>query len=476
MQIAIIHYHLRKGGVTRVIEHSVRLLQEAGHQVVVLASGEVPAGFPGPVARVEELGYDEDRNPQDQGRLESALVTAAAGCLGTEPDLWHFHNHHLGKNLALPQVVAGMAEKGKHLLLQVHDFPEDCRSYNYSRLRLHLPPERFDLCLYPMASHVHYAVLNGRDRDFLSRAGVPAHRLHWLPNPVSLPEVVGEIPEWPWRLWLYPTRAIRRKNLGELLFWATVARGDDHFATSLAPENPREQAIYRAWVQLAGELNLPLSFDLATQSGVSFPVLLQSAHCLVTTSIAEGFGMAFLEPWLVGRPVAGRDLPEITTDFTGAGIDLSALYPRLEIPVGWIGEDRLRAKIKEGLEALYTHYGLPVPEANDLQRAWEAWVKDGQVDFGRLDEPLQTQVIRHLASSPVAREEVPPGLQVPSAEAVSLNRARVAEVFEASRYGRLLEALYQTLLASPSGPVESLDSTQMLLGFLQPERLHLLRL
>ena len=37
-----------------------------------------------------------------------------------------------------------------------------------------------------------------------------------------------------------------------------------------------------------------------------FAALLASAHALVTTSVAEGFGLAFLEPWLMGRPLAGR--------------------------------------------------------------------------------------------------------------------------------------------------------------------------
>ena len=40
-----------------------------------------------------------------------------------------------------------------------------------------------------------------------------------------------------------------------------------------------------------------------------------SAHRLVTTSVAEGFGLAFLEPWLFGKGLLGRNLPEITVDF-----------------------------------------------------------------------------------------------------------------------------------------------------------------
>ena len=37
------------------------------------------------------------------------------------------------------------------------------------------------------------------------------------------------------------------------------------------------------------------------------------------TSLAEGFGMVFLESWLAECPLLGRDLPEITRDFVEAG-------------------------------------------------------------------------------------------------------------------------------------------------------------
>ncbi len=412
----------------------------------------------------------------DPGQLEAALVTAACKGLGGEPDLWHIHNHHLGKNLALPGVVAAMATEGRHLLLQIHDFPEDCRSYNYRRLRSHLPAEYFDRCLYPQAPHIHYAVLNGRDRGFLAGAGLSESQLHWLPNPVSLPGQVEDVPNWPWHLWLYPTRAIRRKNVGELLLWAALAGPNDHFATSLAPENIREQSVYQSWVKLATELNLPLKFDLASSCCVPFPALLQSAHCLVTTSVAEGFGMAFLEPWLLERPVAGRDLPEITADFGAVGIDLEALYPRLEIPLNWIGEAQLRTRIRQGLESLYSHYGLPGPEVESSQRAWQAWVQDNKVDFGRLDEGLQIQLIRRLATSSTAREEFSQNLQVPPAEVVTHNRVKVASAFDDTLYGQRLAGIYRTLMEAESGPVKALDSAHMLHCFLQPERLHLLRL
>jgi len=475
VRIAIVHYHLRPGGVTRVIEQAARLLQQAGHRVVVLAE-RVPADFPAAVHPVPLLAYDEDREPVSPAELEAALLEAVHARLGGLPDVWHIHNHHLGKNLALPRVVADLARRGERLLLQIHDFPEDFRPYNYRRLKQHLPEAEFARCLYPNAPQVHYAVLNGRDRGFLRQAGVPEDRLHWLPNPVWLPASREGVRSWPGRLWLYPTRAIRRKNLGELLLWAVLGGPEDHFATSLAPENPREQVFHRHWVALAESLKLPVTFDLAGRTGWSFAAMVAAAHCLVTTSVAEGFGMAFLEPWMLGKPVTGRDLPEITVDFTRAGVDLSHLYSRLDVPVAWLGKTALWERLAEALTRLYRDYGLPAPGDALLQRAWRAWVADDRVDFGRLDEPLQSRVIRHLHGEPRERRHWKQSLPVPAPAVVQRNRTAVTGGFAPERYGRALARCYQRLAAAGAGDLDAFDPARLLHGFLQPERLSLLRL
>ncbi len=38
------------------------------------------------------------------------------------------------------------------------------------------------------------------------------------------------------------------------------------------------------------------------------------------------FGMAFLEPWIYGTPVIGRDIPSVTDDLKAAGIRFPLLY------------------------------------------------------------------------------------------------------------------------------------------------------
>jgi glycosyltransferase involved in cell wall biosynthesis len=483
MRVAIVHYHLQTGGVTRIIQHAQRVLGERGVTLAVL-SGEPPqGGWEGPVQVVQTLAYDERRPACEPGILAMDLQRAAWEALGGAPDIWHVHNHSLGKNTALPKALLRLAEDGQRLLLQIHDFPEDGRPEHYRRLLDRVGAhdvERLSHILYPRAGQVHYAVLNARDEEALAGAGCASGQLHRLPNPVWIEPQAG-LPaagrREDTRLWLYPTRAIRRKNLGEFLLWAARAGADDRYATTRGPENPAERPRYEDWVAFAQSLKLPVEFALGERWQGSLGALLRSAHALVTTSVAEGFGLAFLEPWLAGRPVVGRDLPEITHEFQAEGVDLDGLYTRLEVPMDWVGWETLEAKAREGLERMLGAYGRS-PREEHVTRCLNTWVRDRHVDFGRLDEPLQQQVIRRVAGSQGAGAELRPARLAQDQDwegRIQRNRAVVQEDYCLARYGERLLEIYAQVLESPEEPLEALSGQALLSRFLAPERLYLLR-
>jgi len=483
MRILISHFHLQTGGVTRVIQHAATALAARGHRVLVVAGEPPPQPLPERVdfALVPALAYEERRPAIGPAELAAELVRTARQGLGDLPDLWHIHNHCLGKNLALPEALCTLARQGRRLLLQPHDFAEDGRPGLYARLLGELgggDAAQLSALLYPQAAHLHYAVLNDRDRSFLATSGVPHDRLHLLPNAVNLPPPADR-PADPFpgrRLWLYPTRAIRRKNLGELLLWATLASRQDLFATTQAPQNPAEQPRYRRWVALAQELGLGLVLALGERVH-DFPALLASAHALVTTSVAEGFGLAFLESWLASRPLVGRNLPEITRDLVTVGLDLETLYERLEVPLDWLDRDRLRGAMGQALEAMATAYGRARLPA-DLERLWASTVRDGSIDFGRLDEAAQEAVIRHLASDPQDRVFLRP-MRLPDtrpADCIAHNRILAERNYSIAGYGRRLERIYGALLEATVDPsLGAADGAVLLDHFLAPERLFLLR-
>ncbi len=481
LRIAIVHYHLRTGGVTRIIEHTLAALEDKEVTLGVLTGEAPPDHWPGSWCLVEGLGYEEFRQPWSAEVLAEHLETSGRRLLGGPVDLWHIHNHSLGKNLALPGALRILAQKGSPLLLHIHDFAEDGRPGNYRRMCHALGNDQcgpLARLLYPQGDHIHYAVLNPRDYHFLGQAGLDPACLHLLPNPVQLvfsPDEDVAVQQPP--LWLYPTRGIRRKNLGEFLLWATLMGKGHCFATTSLPLNPKEKRIHDRWQQVARELALPLCFGITRLPGNRCDRLMRTAHGLVTTSVAEGFGLAFLEPWLAGRPVCGRDLPEITASFVEEGLRFPWLYERCEVPVSWIGLSVLMQKARKGLQRNLAAYGR-YPDAADLERLLASWVHDNRVDFGRLDEDLQEKVLHKLKAQPEAGLLVRPA-SLPAMDReeqiVAHNQQIIRRSYSLTEYGKKLMALYQRVLASPLSPLCHLDGNILLDLFLAPERLSLLR-
>jgi len=486
MRIAIVHYHLRPGGVTRVIQHAVSALRGSRCRVAVLTgfSPDAESFMPGEVHIVPGLDYPQSGiSGQTALRLVGSLEATAKKALGGPPDIWHFHNHTMGKNTALSQAVYQMALRGQKLLLQIHDFPEDGRPANYQTLIEDIGkgnPALLATCLYPQAGHVHYAAINSRDRAFLCQAGMPESHVHLLPNAIDLGHIkaMQTAPtQEAERRFIYPTRALRRKNLGEFLLWSALARQGDRFATTLAPTSPADRSSYQQWVALARRLKLPVTFEIGRTSALPFPVLLASAAAIVTTSVAEGFGLAFLEPWLVGRPLTGRDLPEITGDFKAHDIRLDGLYRHVLIPRDWIDLNIFRRKIERGYSQWRCAYGRP-EKPDETERAFQAAMVDDRIDFGRLDEALQRNVICRLAVSAQMRSEIHPhqllGVE-PSPSVIMRNRAAIRRIYGPDRYRRQLERLYTLVGESRSGKLTAVSGEVLLDRFLDPDRFYLLR-
>jgi hypothetical protein len=486
MRIAIVHYHLHPGGVTRVIQHTLAALSQTNETIqMIVLTGEPPSPtMPvAPYAIVEELGYNSDSHaPFDQ--IVKRLETLVRQALGGMPDVWHFHNHALGKNLLMPALVSHLAKNGQHILLQIHDFAEDGRPDNYKLLCQHLgggDPLKLGARLYPQGRHIHYALINQRDQHLLNASGVKVEQLHYLPNAVSM-ERVAE-PESPendgdQRLFVYPVRAIRRKNLGELLCWAAIAEKGDRFAVTRAPQNPLARPVYDNWVAFAQAHDLPVTFAIGEHWAGDFSSLLQSAYALITTSVAESFGLAFLEPWLLNCSLVGRKLPEITNQFEQVSLDLSGLYDRVCVPIEWIGRDRFHQEVQTALTTMYASYGR-IARPEDTERAAATAITDEYVDFGRLNEPLQQTVIARLVRSPALKNEILPSTLTLTREPpkiIAQNYDIVTAQFNLQQYGERLWRIYRAVANSETeSSLSAINADVLLDKFLAPERFFLLK-
>jgi len=470
LAIAVIHFHLRPGGVTRVIERAVESLGNRAD--ILVLSGEAPAANDALVPLSEPfdaLAYSDAPLFENARQRAEDLRFTAKSLLGKAPDVWHIHNHALGKNSFTPFFVRHLAEAGCRVLLQPHDFAEDGRPENY-RLLNRTYGDTLNKTLYPTGDHIWYAPINYRDKSFLETIGIP--NVHALPNAVTAHEIRNEPEPSTQKTIVYPARAIRRKNIGEFLLWSLLAPEGYRFQSTLAPQNPTWKTFYDGWVAFAEELKLPVEFDAGRKH--DFTKLVQNAEALISTSIAEGFGLAFLEPWLEGKPLIGRKLPEITTDFEQENLDLSSLYSALPVPIEWIGEAVFLETLEAAMRKSYAAYDR---EWNNgiLDEAEAKLIVDGKIDFGILDEAMQQTVIRHLAKHPADRAQLPSFPTPQSPDTIAHNHNIAGRHYSLDAYGERLAGLYRDLTATQPGPVSYADPAALLDQFLKPERFNLLR-
>jgi hypothetical protein len=480
MRIAILHYHLKRGGVTRVIESSIESLEREGLECITIA-GEIPDTFKYKASSVEIPGLrysnaQESTPPPEE--LLRAIKNASESQLGGPPDLWHIHNHSLGKNASMPGIINLLAKEGAAMLLQMHDFAEDGRPGNHALNQSSRAP------LYLSGARIHYACINQRDFRHFQSLGLPSGNLHLLTNPVPamersmVPEVSINQALGCDSLILYPVRAVRRKNFGEMLLWAAVAPEGTAFATTLGPTNLNFRAQYESWRELATRLQLPVHFSISETLDWPFEAILTSADGILTTSVAEGFGLAFLEPWLFGKSIIGRDLPAITADFKAQGIQFDQVYTGIRIPASWIDMEALRAAIGAELEASYRTYGK-APSEKSLESAIAAICPDSDhVDFGGLNELFQAAVIEKVCSTPDAKAEIARQLPLPIVtrpETISSNASIVRETYGLAHYGQRLAQLYRNIASAKPSEITPLDADTLLERFLDPENFRLLR-
>ncbi|NCD33240.1 MAG: hypothetical protein EOL87_07430 [Spartobacteria bacterium] len=475
MRIVIFHYHLRTGGVTRVIADAVQALHASGVQTLVVA-GEEPcdawAEELGPVLVDPVLRYDGN-----DAQFIQPLRKKICDQLGGDPDVWHIHNHSLGKNTTLPQLVDHLSGCGAAMVLQLHDVAEDGRPANYRYLRQSLERLWGGLNrLYPVSPRILYAFLNGRDAALFGHVGLKKSII--LSNAVKSDQILNDTSRHEGRdepqMIIYPTRAIRRKNIGELVLWAAVFGDEKQFCVTRAPKNPKERPFYDAWVAFCSQNNIPVRWEYG-KDFASMGDVMRLAHAAITTSIAEGFGLAYIEPWLYGCPLVGRDLPAVTRRIKEEGVCLDGLYATLPVPLDWVGAEAVEQAAGNVLREMADAYGLTT-DAGFIDHTMKYLTDGGVIDFGRLNESLQRHVIRDVVVSDEKKAYIRGFWQENSSmKIIDGNRQCIEDRFNLSHYGKRLMTLYDDVASGCHEPAEHLDAAEILKGYLMPDNIYLSR-
>jgi hypothetical protein len=454
VKIVFLHYHLRAGGVTTVLRHQIEALKNDAALLVI--SGEPPpANFPCDVVCIPGIGYAGKGDlTQNAGQIADLILHAVERHFDGPCDLLHIHNPLLAKNPLLPEILQALQLAGLNLFLQVHDFAEDGR-----------PGVFYKQTAYPQ--NCHYGVINLRDYHILTSAGLRPDGLHYLPNCVCPFDDASDAPTGSYGL--YPVRAIRRKNIGEAILLSLFLPGKEALYITQPPNSAVDFPSYNHWRSYVARRNLPVHFEMGKSR--NFQDLVSGAKWVLTTSIAEGFGFAFLEPWTAGKRLTGRHLPQVCQDFADHGIHLEHLYQGILIPQTWLGRQQIHDRFHACLDANQCAFAPLWPDSwmtaclHQLEQA-------ETIDFGMLDEGFQTAIIDMVRQFPARRKallERNPFLKTLfSIENISnltaMNRERVLAHYPLGRYRAKLLETYARIMKKPVQ--HAIDRRVLLAGFL----------
>jgi glycosyltransferase involved in cell wall biosynthesis len=347
--IYIIHYHLHPGGVTRIIESQVQSLraEKPSCNIVLLTGDDAEISslklMNVEITRFSLLNYLAKDATVNQHKEMFGLIYEFLSSRIQPGDIVHAHNINLGKNPLLTLALFQLAKKGIAVVNHCHDFAED-RPENWRFLKEIIERnfgQTLQQTLYPDYKNVSFLVLNSVDKKRLLRYNVNAKKIFHLPNPINIPSTEIEKSaaqdivrkalglENEKLLVTYPVRVIRRKNVGEFILLAYLFRDRANWMITQPPRNPVEIEPYIKWKQFCAKQHIDVHFEVG--EFLDFETLMFASDFCITTSVQEGFGMAFMEPWSFGVPVIGRDIPGVTADLKEFGMQLPALYEKLTV-------------------------------------------------------------------------------------------------------------------------------------------------
>lgn len=436
MNIAFIHYHLKKGGVTTVLRHQIQALKHLGWNVLVLSGADADPPVPAPAITIPELAYDAVQTaPTSPDAIAQKVINAIGGHWAEGADVVHVHNPTLAKNRYLQKALSLLHQSGIKLLCQVHDFAEDGRPAAY----------------YPSGyvQDCHYAAINRHDHQLLIRAGLKKTGCHYLPNTINpnfkQGQQIGDR-----NYVLYPIRAIRRKNIGEALLLSHFFSGGTRLAITLPPNSPADIESYAQWRIFARRNGLPVDFEVGLDG--DFSELMAGCRYVLTTSINEGFGFAYLEPWTAGKALWGRLIPRTCDGFIEQGIELEHLYTQIRIDLRWLDAESLEREWKSAMSRAAVTMDVKLNPAT-LNRYWRQVSDGGCMDFGLLNERFQQQTLQRIIADPHTCERfllINPHLehigppQAPQ-KIIRKNVAAICNLFHPEQYAMRLQRIYHSV-------------------------------
>jgi len=464
MKIAFVHYHLKAGGVTTVLKQQVEAINDAC-ELLILTGEPLEKPFPADTVYIPGMGYDEGEPRQtiDPQLVAESIIKAIFEKFNGTCDVLHVHNPTLAKNKNFLTLLKTLQRKKINLFLQIHDFAEDGRPSSY------FPDEYVPDC--------HYGVINSRDYGVLLKAGLKKEGTHIIFNMID-PFHFEDKDVKAGNHVLYPIRAIRRKNIGEAILLSRFFKNRETLSITLPPNSEADIKSYNGWKAYVKSNNLDVEFEAGLQQ--NFESLVLSSKFLITTSITEGFGFSFLEPWTAKKLILGRRLAATCRDFERNGIHLDHMYTNLLVPIEWVGKNVFFEKWRSWLSNRCKHFNFAIDEEKIIE-AFKKITQNGMIDFGLLDESFQKQILSRVLSGKTNADRLirlNPYLQFPGnvsnrSDLIQNNRKAVLRNYNKTIYKQNLMEIYRNVIRTSIR--QKIDKQMLLSQFLNPETFSLLK-
>ncbi len=463
MKIAFVHYHLKPGGVTTVLKQQVEAVRKIGSAVII--TGEQPEeSFPAETIVIPGIAYDSSKTAQyDTETIVQSIINAVHSKWKGGCDLFHIHNPTLAKNQNFLQILKSLQKNQKKLFLQIHDFAEDGRPalYYYEQYLM----------------DCHYGVINSRDYDFLIKSGIDKKGLHLIEN--TLPSTIlstdsRNVSDYV----LYPVRVIRRKNIGEAILVSQFFINNEKLVVTLPPNSHADKASYSNWKDFVASNELNVEFE----AGLTWDYhkLVGSSRFLITTSIMEGFGFSFLEPWIRGKTLWGRRISNVCRDFETKDVQLDHLYEKLLVPIDWVGKDVFFKRWKTCVLNVCRQMDYHIEEKQVLS-AFEAITSNDVIDFGLLNEYFQANIISLILTNGDDKQKLVemntfltnPGNIKEEEQLIAANAKVIAENYNQAKYQETLRNIYSKVVNEPVS--QKINKKRLLAEFINLEEFSLLK-
>lgn len=407
----MLHYHLRPGGVRSVIESTLpAFAARLGVERVVFLTGEaapdgwsermaeqLPAGcFSTHIERA--LGYfseQRDAPCEIRHRIRSALRDAIPDAASAV--VW-FHNPGLGRNLLVNRAVATFAARtDARLIFHHHDFWVENRWSRWPEMRQAgcRTLDSVASAMFGVGTRAVHATITSSDARALRLPVVAC-----APNPqsaITAKSNVRETRRWLTSqlgddrpVWILPTRILRRKNPAEAALIARWLLPDGWLVAFGGEASAGEQEFIRRLNAAASQNHWRAVFHLRRDHASPSPsALIAASEAVLLTSVQEGFGLAFLEAAVHGKPLIARRLPNVQPDLDALGFEFPHLYDDVIIPSALF--DHRTERLRQHQLFLATKSRLP--EA--FRKHAKPPIFSDKMPFSRLTLDAQLEVLRH---------------------------------------------------------------------------------